>query len=366
MVLLIDSEDKMEKLVLGSAFLGGGGGGDLVLGLELAKIFARLGYVEIRSVDEVRPDAIVVTTSIVGPQSIDTWTRSSLIANLVGSVRDLEKAIGKPIDGLISSEIGAVNTLSPFPASILLEIPVIDAPCNGRAHPTVLMGSMGLQRLSGYVSIIAARWGIAGDRSRGSAVLKGSLEEVINILRSIVSMKGVVATARNPIYISYVKDNGAPGAIALAFELGSMISNYRSDPLELSYRIAEKYSGAVIEGCQVIESFSEIREGLDYGRVRIKCGNMDYILVYANENIYLEDSSGIIAVFPDLISMIDLTTGLPLLSKDLKEGSRFNIVVIRWKKLRLGSGLRYPESYDQVVRAIGRDIRVYLKELLVG
>jgi hypothetical protein len=66
------------------------------------------------------------------------------------------------------------------------------------------MGSMGLrlQRLLGYISLLAARWCKAGDRSRGSAILRGSLEEVINVLRGIVSIRGVVATARNPIYAS--------------------------------------------------------------------------------------------------------------------------------------------------------------------
>jgi hypothetical protein len=44
-------------------------------------------------------------------------------------------------------------------------------------------------------------------------------------------------------------------------DLGSMISNYRSDPVELSYRIAKKYSGTAIERCEVIESFSELRKG---------------------------------------------------------------------------------------------------------
>jgi hypothetical protein len=74
-------------------------------------------------------------------------------------------------------------------------------------------------------------------------------------------------------------------------DLGSMISNYRSDPVELSYRIAEKYSGTVIERCEVIESFSELRKDLDYGRAGIKCGDTNYTLVYANGymNIYLDN-----------------------------------------------------------------------------
>ena len=72
------------------------------------------------------------------------------------------------------------------------------------------------------------------------------------------------------------------------------------------------------------------------------------------------------ALLSDLISTIDISSGLPLLSKDLDRGSRFNIIITNWKNLRLGSGLRYPESYEHLVKAIGIDIRSHLKELLVG
>ncbi len=366
LAFFIDSVEVLEDLVIGSALLGGGGGGDLEAGLRLAKMIPSLGVIEIRSIDEIGKDSILVTTSIVGPQSADTWKRFSLIANIVRAVRAIDKAVRIPIEGLISSEIGALNTVSPFPASIFLDIPVIDAPCNGRAHPTVLMGSLGLHRRPGYRALIAASWSVAGDRSSGFAILMGSLEEVISILRGIVMLRGSVATARNPVEAEYVKHNAAPGSISLAIDLGSMISSYRSDPRDLSYRIASRLSGLVIEDCVAMEKFSEVREGLDYGRVSIRCGDKDYVLVYANEYIYLETGGSLVALFPDLISGIDLSSGLPLLSKDLDRGSRFNIIVTSWKNLKLGSGLRYPESYEQLVKAVGIDIRPHLKELLVG
>jgi len=366
LVFFIDSVEVLEDLVIGSALLGGGGGGDLEAGLQLARMIPSLGVIEIRSIDEVSKDSILVTTSIVGPQSDDTWKRFSLIANIVRSVRAIDKAVGIPIEGLISSEIGALNTISPFSASIFLDIPVIDAPCNGRAHPTVLMGSLGLHRRPGYRALIAASWGVAGDRSRGSAILMGSLEEVVSILRGIVMMRGSVATARNPVEAEYVKHNAAPGSVSLAIDLGSIITSYRSDPRDLSHKIANRLSGLVIEDCVAVEKLSEVREGLDYGRVSIRCGDKEYVLVYANEYIYLEDGGSLVALFPDLISTIDISSGLPLLSKDLDRGSRFNIIITSWKNLRLGSGLRYPESYEHLVKAIEIDIRPHLKELLVG
>jgi DUF917 family protein len=228
------------------------------------------------------------------------------------------------------------------------------------------MGSMGLHRLPGYVSMLSASWGRVGMPYNGQVLIKGSFEEVLSVLRSIVAIRGSVATARNPVRADYVARNAAPGSISLALDLGELISEYRYDPEDLSYRIAKRFSGTVIEDCVVVEKFSEIRDGLDYGRVAVRCGDKELELVYANEYMYLESSGSIISVFPDLISTIDLSSGLPIISKDLSRGSRFNIVIISYRNLKLGSGVRYPESYDQVIKAIGRDIRAYLKELLVA
>lgn len=365
LTIYLDSNDKIEALILGSSFLGGGGGGDLKLGLEIGRSLIKLGVVEIRSIDEISRNSTIVTTSVVGPQSGDSWKRSSLAVNLARAVATMSKAIGRDIDGIISSEIGAINTLSPFPASLFLDIPVIDAPCNGRAHPTVLMGSLGLHRIQGYITTLVAVWGGVGG-SKGYSIVKGSLEETVNTLRAIVQLRGSVATARNPIDAEYVKANAALGSISFAIELGSVIRDYRSDPDEVSHRIAEKLSGKVIEDCVALDNSFEVREGLDAGKVEMICGSKSYLLVYANEYMYLESGGEMISVFPDLISLIDLSSGLPLLSKDLVKGSRFDVVLVDWKKLRLGSGVKYPEAYDQVVKAIGRDIRQYIRDLLVA
>ena len=354
----------MEKLVYGSAFLGGGGGGDLRIGLEIGRRIIDLGGVRILPIEQIDQETLLITLSVVGPQSIETWSSSRLLANLIRVVRLLERFLGEEIGGLISSEIGAVNTLAPFPASVALDIPVVDAPCNGRAHPTVLMGSMGLHRLPSYRTVLAASWQTR-EEEIGEAILRGSLEEVVSILRSIVSVRGSVATARNPIKASYVARNGAPGSVKLALEIGDIFHRYRHEPEEISHKLLERYRGFLVSNCLAIDKFSEIRENLDYGVIYAKCGDKNYTLTYANEYMYLESSEGVVSVFPDLISTIDPVTGTPLLSKDIKTGMKFDIIVISRENLKLGSGVKYPESYEQVNKALGRDLRMYLKDLLI-
>ncbi|MEZ0290298.1 MAG: hypothetical protein ABWJ42_04335 [Sulfolobales archaeon] len=54
------------------------------------------------------------------------------------------------------------------------------------------------------------------------------------------------------------------------------------------------------------------------------------------------------------------------MSKDLVRDARVNIVIIDRRSLRLGSGVRYPESYEQAVKALRLDIREYIRDLLVS
>ncbi|MEW6723346.1 MAG: DUF917 family protein [Bacillota bacterium] len=80
------------------------------------------------------------------------------------AVELLRDALGVRIGGLITNENGGSATVNGWIQAATLGLPVVDAPCNGRAHPTGLMGSMGLHRSPGYLSLQAA---VGGDPNQG-------------------------------------------------------------------------------------------------------------------------------------------------------------------------------------------------------
>ena len=98
----------------------------------------------------------------------------------VGYVRAVElltEKAGIKADGLITNECGGTATINGWLQSAVLGIPVVDAPCNGRAHPTGAMGSMGLHAKEGYVSHQTAA---GGDLAQGrylELVVQGSIEQ---------------------------------------------------------------------------------------------------------------------------------------------------------------------------------------------
>ncbi|MBI4279147.1 MAG: DUF917 family protein, partial [Armatimonadetes bacterium] len=137
----------IEPAVLGGALLGGGGGGWITDGTDWGTLAVSLGAPALITVDELPGDALLVTAAGVGaPASPGRFARP------VDFLRALElvmEAAHAPIAGIIANENGAAATVNGWLQAAVFGIPVVDAPCNGRAHPSGLLGAMGLHRRPG-------------------------------------------------------------------------------------------------------------------------------------------------------------------------------------------------------------------------
>src|ERR1035437_6806862 len=107
-------------------------------------------------------------------------------------------------------------------------LPAIDCPCNGRAHPTGVMGSLNLSEAPDYVSHQTAVGGGGGRYLEVSVA--GSLERAAAMVRKAsVKAGGLMAVARNPVTIAHAKHNGAPGAIRKAMAVGEALRSHRGE-----------------------------------------------------------------------------------------------------------------------------------------
>src|SRR5699024_7175786 len=82
---------------------------------------------------------------------------------LVKALELLKSQFPEKITAINTNENGASTTINGLFQSAITGMPVIDAPCNGRAHPTATMGSMNLVTLKNYISHQVAIGG-KGDR----------------------------------------------------------------------------------------------------------------------------------------------------------------------------------------------------------
>ncbi len=387
----------IEAAVLGGAVLGGGGGGWIEEGRELAGVAVKRGFREILPIEDVSENALLLTVSAVGVPSAGSAALKP--DDYVRAVELFLEKTGIKVGGLISSEIGALGIVNGWVQSVFLNIPVIDAACNGRAHPLGLMGSMALHRDKEYVSFQAA---VGGNKAKGNRVedfFKGSVQEVSKLVREAsIKAGGMVAVARNPVPARYVKKNGAPGAIRMALRLGKIMlesrrtldsakilkskktSDSKSMPesrkiqeskkmqeskkrgsLEIIKKIVD-HLGGNFQIKASVEKLSLRREGgLDIGKLLLREQKKHYELTFWNEYMTLEADGRRIATFPDLIMTFDSEASSPLISAEIKENCEVFVIAVPSYKLILGAGMRDQGLLKNVEMAISKEILRFRK-----
>ena len=302
-----------EAAVLGGSFFGGGGGGDLRIGLLNARLAVELGDLYIVDVDEIPRNSYVVTSSLVGaPAAKEKYLKP---IHMIRSAELLRDQGGVCIGGFISSENGGASTANGWIPASILEIPVVNAPADGRAHPTGLMGSMGLHKIKEYTSVQAA---VGGNKEMGTyveVIARGSLDKVDKLIREAsIHAGGMVAVTRNPVTPEYLKENAAVGGLSKAVDVGKIIQTYINDAERIAIEIIKYLGGGKIVDKGIVSNISlETRGGYDVGKVLIKGKSNSYEITFWNEYMTLENADGVrLATFPDLIVTLDIKTSLPL------------------------------------------------------
>lgn len=229
---------------------------------------------------------------------------------------------------------------------------------------------MGLHKVKNYVSKQAA---VGGDPAKGRYVevfVVSSVEVASKIVReAAVQAGGIVAVARNPVKASYAKKYGAPGAIKKAMEVGRIIYKYKDhDPLEACNKALEVAEGTALDICRIETVKLETKGGFDVGEVILKCKDRTYSLTFVNEFMTLEANGMRVATFPDLIVLMDSESGLPIISADLNRyvGKKVVLGVVPKSKLILGAGVKCSDAYTEIERMIGKDMKSYIRDILIA
>jgi DUF917 family protein len=339
----------------GGAVLGGGGGGAIEEGLRLGRLALEVGQPRLVTLDEMEDQAVLVTVSAVGaPAAADQYLEPM---HYVHALKLLIVHLDEPVAGLITNENGGLATLNGWFQSAVTGLPVVDAPCNGRAHPTGLMGAMGLNRIADYVSRQAA---VGGNPETGRHVrlyVEGSLASASRLVRqSSVEAGGLVAVARNPATVAYVRDNAAPGALQQAIEAGRALLG-AAGPREAAEVVCGVLDGEVVCQARVTGLTLHTTGGFDVGQVELQGG---YELTFWNEYMTLEQHGQRLATFPDLITTLSATEIHPMGSAELREGQEVLVVRVPCQHLRLGGGMRQPELFRVAEQAVGKDLIRYV------
>ncbi len=354
------TEELAEAAVLGGAVLGGGGGGSMKDGLVAARLAVRMGDVELIPIDELSGDQTVLTVSAVGsPAAKEKYVRP---AHFIRTVELFQKSFGVRPDSLITNECGGGATVNGWLQAAALGMALVDAPCNGRAHPTGIMGSMGLHQVKDYLSKQIAVGGDPRTNRYLEICVNGSMEATAAAVRNAsIQVGGLVAVARNPVSVEYARRNAAPGAIAKCIGLGKVMLAARLKRPAMAVAVAADFlQGKVLVTGPVKHVHLETRGGFDVGLVTLEGPHGMVELSFWNEYMTAEIDGERLGTFPDLLETLDAHTGEPISTAEIQEGREVGVIHVPRGKLILGAGMKDPALFAVAEQAVGKAMVPYV------
>jgi len=345
------TDEWVEHVAVGGAVLGGGGGGSLDEGIDFGQLAVEYGDPEIVPVSALDPTDVVLTVSGVGaPAATESHVDPADYVRAVELAVDRLAAEGTTVGALMTNEMGGFAAVNGLLQSAVTGLPLVDAACNGRAHPTGPMGSIGLAQDETVLQV-----GVGGEpdtERRHELVVEAQLGSAASTLRSgAESAGGLVAVARNPVSAAYAEDNAAVAIYEQAEAVGQAVRT-ADDGATAATGVADVLGGEVAVTGTVESRDLETTGGFDVGTVVVD----GHDLTFWNEYMTLDRDGERLATFPDLITTLDADTGEPVSTAELSEGQSVAVVVAPASSLRLGAGMDRPDLFEPVEEAVGEPV----------
>ncbi|MFJ1254122.1 DUF917 family protein [Cupriavidus sp. CuC1] len=271
----------------------------------------------------------------------------------IAAAKELVRAVGRKPDAVMP---GHVPGLYAWLVASELSIPMLDAATNGRGHPTVKMGSLGLSSRPDSLFYQAG----SGDNVRlcvhGNTLITSALMRA-----AAVQNGGLIMAARGYFDAALVEEAGAVGAITYQIGLGrSVMDAGASASARLAAAVAFT-KGQVLAVGPVLANTVAYRDGFDIGQLTVRCeqSKKDIVFGVCNEFMTAEHEGTRIATFPDLIASLDAVSGDVIAISEAKVGTEVAIFAASKRALPMGSGLFDPTIYPDVERLLGQELAAF-------
>ncbi len=340
----LSTEQDLLDFVDGCLVFGTGGGGDAEEGLEFLRgaLSAGLdiGWVPL---NDIADDALTVTGyaagSIAPPdeatialiESLRVENPGSFDDALQAAIEELGRHLGSAIGAVVPVEIGASNTPGPLVAAARLGIPVPDGDYSGRAVPDEMQGTPFIHgvRSDPFSSVDA--WGNV------TVVSQAANPYMLERLAKMLSIAGIHGTsiASTPLVGREMKRIIVPGTLSKALGVGRAIRRARiegEDPVDAAVDAAGGWR--LFDGTVETKDWED-RDGYMFGSVTIsgrRPGSQtpsEFRTWFKNENhvSWLDGEPWVCS--PDLITIVDASSGRGYTSTQIKPGDQVSVIAMR-------------------------------------
>lgn len=351
----LDRDDIEAALIAGLFLSAGGRGRSSAAGqMCIGQMALDNGGVDFRPLDAFASDDVLIVATGVGAPGGGAPTVAP--SDAIESARALLSHLPKPPVGVMCGHVPGFNA---WLVAAALGIAYVDAAANGRGHPTVMMGGMGLAARTDVSITQVGIGGTEADGSRLQVAATGNISLTEKVLRRAAALNGgLIFAARGPLEVGFVRDSSAPGAISFQLDLGhAMLATSGTDRVVSVTRFLD---GDLLISGDVVENTVVYQDGFDLGHVVVGDHSSQVRLGVLNEFMTAERDGARVATFPDMIGALDPSTGDPLAISELPPGSPVSVIIASRANLPIGKGAVDPAVFPEVEQAMGADLRSYL------
>jgi uncharacterized protein len=344
--------DEIESIAIGAWILGTGGGGSPYLALlNLRKLYGEGKVVSLMDPADLADDDRVAIVSNMGAPLVGQ-ERLTDPANIARAVTLMEEVIGRRFHAIMSLEIGGGNALQPFMAAALLDRPVVDGDCMGRAFPEAQMTSFAIHDLSMYPLTLVD--------VRDNAVIVARAESWKWMERlsrtACVAVGSIASTCKAPRTGREVKDCGILYSTSKAMRIGHTVREARRTHHDPIAAVVETERGLLIFRGKVSDVDRRATEGFLRGTATLDGVDADHgsslTLAFQNEFAVGWRDGAPRVMAPDLICVMDTVSGDAIGTETLRYGQRATVIALPAPPI-----LTTPKGLEHVgPRAFGYDL----------
>ena len=312
----------VDALALGCAVLGAGGGGDTSVGRLMAlQAVGDYGPVPLVDLDDLPDDALVMPCGGIGAPTVSI----EKVENGEEGVRlreHVERLWGRPVAAFLAAEIGGSNGLVPIVWAARAALPVVDADGMGRAFPEVPQVTM-------HVAGISPNPAVMTDE-RGNVVIfyavSGDWMERME-RAAAVEFGGMASSSEYQLTAGQARTATVRNSVSLAIRIGEAVLHAEHDPVGVLREAIDAV--ALVEG-KVVDVERRTTAGFVRGSATIQGlgddGGRELRLEIQNENLVALEGERVLAIVPDIITVLDTESGRAISTERLRYGQRVTVI----------------------------------------
>ncbi|XP_077991831.1 uncharacterized protein LOC144446032 [Glandiceps talaboti] len=236
------------------------------------------------------------------------------------------------ISGLMSAEVGGLNSVEPLYVAALLDLPVVDADGMGRAFPELQMFSPAMYGKEFFPTCLVDENG-----KRAVILQSDSPKDVENHFRQVVIQMGCKGGLTLGLTKEEIDTKTVWYSLSRAYRLGHAVLCARKNKTNPIQTILQHENGKLLFNGKMSDVSRATEGGFNRGKLTVE-GFGDYVnqrlmVDFQNENLIatLVDADGntkVVATVPDLISVVDFDSGEPIPTDEVKYGLRVAVLAI--------------------------------------